>query len=124
MSPSKFCLSACQVDERTSELRIEGELDLAVAARLDEALLATDAERILVDLAACEFIDSSGIAVILRASRRARERGCRILVHSAVEPVRRVLSLTGLDHTDLFFDDRAEAIAAVPPDDDPVKALT
>ncbi|HEX4307557.1 MAG TPA: STAS domain-containing protein [Solirubrobacterales bacterium] len=124
MSESNFQLTEQRVDARTYEIRIEGELDLAVAGQLDEAIAAAGAERILIDLGPCEFIDSSGIAVILRADHLARERGGRVLIHSAVDQVRRILFLTGLDATGLIYSDRAEALAQATPGDGPLTTPT
>jgi anti-anti-sigma factor len=120
VSGSNFQLSERRIDERTIEIRIAGELDLAVADRLHGALAAASAERVLIDLEPCEFIDSSGIAVILRANQLAGKRGARVLVHGAGKQVRRIFLVTGLERTGIVFADRAEALAAAAPEDGPV----
>src|SRR5215208_4159302 len=54
-------------------LALRGILDLSTAERLDAAIdaaLLTDARRVAVDLDGLEFVDSTGLATILRASRR------------------------------------------------------
>ncbi len=97
------------------DIQIEGELDLAVAGQLDEVLTAAVAEcdSIVVGLGRCAFIDSSGIAVILRAHNRMREEGGRLAVYAPTDQVLRVLSMTGLTANDLVFDSAEEALAAV-----------
>jgi anti-anti-sigma factor len=111
VSGPAFRLSERRVDDRTDEIAIEGELDMAVAEQLDKALDRA-AEWILIDLSGCNFIDSSGIAVILRANIAALARGGRILVHSAQAQVRRILGITGLIDIELVFGTREQALAA------------
>jgi anti-anti-sigma factor len=97
------------------DVQVEGELDLAVAGELDEVLteVVSEAERVLVGLERCSFIDSSGIAVILRAHGRMEEEGGRLAVYAPVDQVLRVFSMTGLTRDGLVFDSAAEALAAL-----------
>jgi anti-anti-sigma factor len=97
------------------DVQISGELDLAVAERLDEALERAigEADVVLVGLESCEFIDSSGIAVVLRAQGRLAERGGRLAVYGPQDQVLRVLSMTGLTSNGLVFDSADEALAAL-----------
>jgi anti-anti-sigma factor len=97
------------------EVQIEGELDLAVAGQLDEVLsaAANECDQVLVDLGSCSFIDSSGIAVILRAHNRMEQDGRRLAVCSPTDQVLRVLAMTGLTANGLVFDSAEEALAAI-----------
>lgn len=97
------------------DVQVEGELDLAVADRLDEVLSAAAAEcdSVLVGLDRCTFIDSSGIAVILRAHNRMKEDGRRLAVYAPSDQVLRVLSMTGLTANGLVFASAEEAMAAL-----------
>jgi anti-sigma B factor antagonist len=97
------------------DVQIEGELDLAVAGQLDEVLTTAveQCERVLVGLERCAFIDSSGIAVILRAHNRMAEEGNRLAVYAPTDQVLRVLSMTGLTNNGLVFDTVSEALSAV-----------
>jgi anti-sigma B factor antagonist len=97
------------------DIQIEGELDLAVAGKLDEVLVAAAEQctRVLVGLERCAFIDSSGIAVLLRAHNRMEEEGHRLAVYAPAAQVLRVLSMTGLTSNGLVFDDVEEALTAV-----------
>jgi len=97
------------------DIQIEGELDLAVAAQLDEILVAAaeQCSRIVVGLERCAFIDSSGIAVLLRAHNRMAEEGHRLAVYAPAAQVLRVLSMTGLTNNGLVFDNAEEALSAV-----------
>ena len=97
------------------DIQVEGELDLAVAGQLDEVLTAAvnECSRVLVGLQGCAFIDSSGIAVILRAHSRMEEKGNRLAVYAPTDQVQRVLSMTGLTGNGLVFDTAEQAIAAL-----------
>lgn len=97
------------------EIQVQGELDLAVAGELDE-ILATAVEQcsqVLVGLERCDFIDSSGIAVILRAHNRMEKEGHRLVVYAPTEQVLRVLSMTGLTGNGLVFSTAEEALGSL-----------
>jgi anti-anti-sigma factor len=97
------------------DIQIEGELDLAVAGQLDEVLTSAiaDCRCVLVGLQRCDFIDSSGIAVILRAHNRMESDGNRLVVYAPTAQVLRVLSMTGLTSNGLVFDSAEEALTAL-----------
>lgn len=97
------------------DIQVQGELDLAVAGRLDEVLAAAieQCDCVLIGLERCDFIDSSGIAVILRAHNRMQEEGHRLVVYAPTEQVLRVLTMTGLTQNGLVFDTAEEALAAL-----------
>ncbi len=80
------------------EIEVAGELDFAVSAELGSALDRIVAERrhVLVDLSACEFIDVSGVEVLVRAHERLAAHGCQLLLFGVRGQVRRMLSVTGL----------------------------
>jgi anti-anti-sigma factor len=110
-----FNVSERDLADGGRDIQIEGELDLAVAGRLDEVLVkaSEQCQRVLVGLERCAFIDSSGIAVILRAHNRMQEEGNRLAVYAPTDQVLRVLSMTGLTSNGLVFDSAEEALAAL-----------
>jgi stage II sporulation protein AA (anti-sigma F factor antagonist) len=92
------------------EIRIEGELDLAVAPQLEEAIdRAEDGKSVLLNLEACEFIDSTGIAVIVNTHHRLKEQGRGLVVYGVDGQVLRVLSISGLVENGLVFRSAEEA---------------
>jgi anti-sigma B factor antagonist len=80
---------------------LQGELDLSSAApvlrQLEKAIADPECQQIVVDMEALEFIDSSGIAALLRAQRRDAGRDRLRIVPSRHLGVTRVLEVTGLD---------------------------
>jgi anti-sigma B factor antagonist len=111
----RFNLTERDLQAGCREIQVTGELDLAVAAKLDEVLDTAVAgyELVLIDLERCDFIDSSGIAVILRAHNRMAERGRRLVAYGPTDQVLRVLSMTGLTANGLVYDNAGEALAAL-----------
>ncbi|MDT0275226.1 STAS domain-containing protein [Blastococcus goldschmidtiae] len=74
---------------------LAGELDLAslpaVASPLDE-LLSRRQQPVVLDLAELSFLDSSGVAVLVRIANHFD----RVRTRSATQPVRRVIEVLGL----------------------------
>jgi anti-anti-sigma factor len=100
------------MDERRSNLAIEqrgepprvtlalaGELDIDSAPRLHDALtkiVADDVRALTLDLSRLAFIDSSGLAAIVYASRLCERRGCELELVRGAENVQRVFDVSGL----------------------------
>jgi anti-anti-sigma factor len=76
-----------------------GELDLAAAPELADLLLGAQADAMLVmlDLRGLTFMDSNGVHLILRAARRARGTGGRLVVVRGQGQVERLLALVNID---------------------------
>jgi anti-sigma B factor antagonist len=77
---------------------MRGELDVADAARVAAALVqvAVLARQVIVDLEGLEFIDSSGLAALVRARKHAKQAGGDLLLAAPQEQVLRVLAITRL----------------------------
>ena len=87
--------SQCLADG-TYVVSVAGELDLYTAPVLEEALeLNGDASgRVVVDLSECTFLDSTGLAILVRADRRI---GAALLVVACGRQVLRTFEVSGLD---------------------------
>jgi anti-sigma B factor antagonist len=89
------------IDQRDGGVVVSlaGELDLYNAPQLRTALLAECAaapERLVVDLSAVEFIDSTALGVLIEARRRL-PRGEAFLLAAPGLETRRALRISGLD---------------------------
>jgi anti-sigma B factor antagonist len=95
------------------EIHVDGELDLAVAEQLEEALerALTECRQVLIDLEGCGFIDSTGIAAIVHAHKQANLQGGKVALYAPSDQVLRVLSMTGLTNNGLVFDTAEEALS-------------
>jgi anti-sigma B factor antagonist len=99
-------------------VRVGGELDNATGPRLRERLVAAIAERganVVLDLSGVEFLDSTGLGVLVGVPKRARTLGGDLRLAAATPPVRRVFEITALDRTLPIADTVAEAIGEAPP---------
>jgi anti-anti-sigma factor len=106
----RFTLTEVEIEDGCREIRVEGELDLAVSDQLQEAIVGCPSAQILISLESCQFIDSTGVATIVGA-HRSHDR--RVVAHSPRDQVLRVLDVTGLTADGLVFADREQALAAV-----------
>jgi anti-sigma B factor antagonist len=78
-------------------LTVSGELDMASSPMLAQALHQFDSTQrsVILDLAGLEFIDVTGLHLLLEARERARRAGVELTVINASRGVRRLLKLTG-----------------------------
>ena len=88
---------------------IGGEIDLYTAPRLHSELAGLLAEgmpaRVVIDMSAVEFCDSTGMNVLLSCLRRARERGGDLEIAAPKPAVRKILQVTGLDSVFTLVED-------------------
>ncbi|MGC9669167.1 STAS domain-containing protein [Planosporangium sp. 12N6] len=80
-------------------LTLTGELDIASAPALEERvgqLIDTGHVRVIVDLAALTFCDSTGIGTLVRANNDCLSRGGYLRLAAPNRNVARVLSVVGL----------------------------
>jgi anti-sigma B factor antagonist len=80
-------------------MTVTGEIDIATVARLRERLfeLAASGRPVVVDLDQVRFIDSTGLAVLVGAAKRATAHGGSLHVAGARAQIRQLFRLTGLD---------------------------
>jgi anti-sigma B factor antagonist len=93
-------------------IAVTGELDLAVTDDLEAVLEGVDENTdILVDMSGCEFLDSTGLAVLINARRVAKEAGRRFVLCAPGPQVARLLEVTGLDRGDVVAPTVEDALA-------------
>jgi anti-anti-sigma factor len=93
---------------------VTGELDLASSPALERELeqgVASQAEVVVVDLRQLDFMDSTGLSVLVRAHQRATETGKRFGVVRGPQQVQRLLSLTGVADRLTLADSPEELLA-------------
>jgi anti-sigma B factor antagonist len=95
-------------------ISLAGELDLYNAHEVREALLectAESPERLVVDLSAVKFIDSTALGVLIEARTRMENRRGFLLAAPGLE-TRRALEISGLDRHFAVHDSLDDALAA------------
>jgi anti-sigma B factor antagonist len=84
----------------TSVLPLEGEIDLHVLPRLERALASMIKQRppsLVVDLSGVHFIDSSGLAVLIRARQDVQNYGGKLTLSGINDNVRPIFEMAQLD---------------------------
>jgi len=93
---------------------LRGEVDFGSAPRLREALVkrAVDGDRhVVLDLSDVDFLDSTGLGVLVGALKRFRTVGGDLYMVVTTHRIRAVFELTGLTAAFPVYDDRADAVA-------------
>lgn len=98
---------------------VVGELDVATAPRLRQEVQRVVGTRsgsaagpaIVLDLSGVDFLDSTGLGVIVGALKRVRTQGGDLRLAGAPHRVVRVFEITRLDEVLPMHDDVAAAIA-------------
>lgn len=118
MNPAPFEVNVGDLENGVRTISVRGELDLSTAPDLESPLeeaLDSGEGSVLIDLSQCEFIDSTGIALIVRAWQRldGDGNGRALVICSQNDQVRRVLEITGLELSIPVHLTRDEAITAL-----------
>lgn len=86
-------------DGRVVRLRFAGEIDSATVHLVEEVLasaLDDVRERLEVDLSAVDFMDSSGLNVLVVVRNTLDDRGVTLVISEVSDQVRRLFELSGL----------------------------
>ena len=105
---------AIDIDERDDRVVVtpRGELDMATAPELEQVVMSRllDGRWVVLDLRGLDFIDSSGLRVVVGAHRSAEERDGRFTcVRGAPgSTVHRIVEIAGIDGVIEMVDDPAQ----------------
>jgi anti-sigma B factor antagonist len=94
-------------DPQGMVLSLRGEVDLGSAAELERELREiqeTRPERIVIDLRGLDFMDCTGLAVMVRVQQSADANGHLLALRRGPAQVQRLFQLTGLLHRFTFLD--------------------
>jgi anti-anti-sigma factor len=80
---------------RVSVVRVQGEVDASTAPLMGEAVnrQLTNRRNVVLDLHDVDFMDLHGLAVLMRATRRARSDGGSFAIARPAACVRRLVEL-------------------------------
>src|SRR5438874_2586615 len=96
----------------TVTVAFSGELDISRAEEVERELERIESEGpelLVIDLRGLEFLDSTGLRLILGADSRGRREGRRVAIVPGPESVHRVFRITLLDNR-LEFVESPEAV--------------
>jgi anti-sigma B factor antagonist len=88
-----------ETEEDVTVIGLIGDLDFHTARRLREKLLelhAAGANNVVLDMSSLEFIDSSGLSVLVAGLKRLRNSGGNLTLRAVPDQTRRVLEVSGL----------------------------
>lgn len=79
---------------------LNGELDLSTANKLKDDLYKSVEEKlsdVVIDMTNLEYIDSTGIGVLVGLMKKLRTQGKDIKISNAKDNVKRIFKITGID---------------------------
>ncbi len=91
----------------------QGEVDVFSAPQLDaelSSLVADGYARLVVDLSGVAFLDSTGLGVLVKALKHAREAGGWVHLVVSSGRIRKIFEITGLDASIPIFDTAQDAL--------------
>jgi anti-sigma B factor antagonist len=110
----ELSLSTRTVDDHTV-LEVGGEVDVYTAPRLRERLVElveAGARSVIVDLSRVEFLDSTGLGVLVGALKRLRAAGGTLALVCGHERLLKIFRITALDRVFALYDSVEAATAA------------
>ena len=96
-------------------IRAVGDVDATTAGVLREALtmpLASGRVNLVADLSQVQFMDSSGLGVLVGRLKAARQVGGGLRCLVTTDRIRRIFNATGLERVLPLYDSAADAVAA------------
>jgi anti-sigma B factor antagonist len=103
-----------QAREAWTVVSVTGEVDVYTAGRLREeivGLVDRGRHHLAVDLEGVEFMDSTGLGVLITGLKRIREQAGELVLIAPRDQIRRLLTITGLDRVLPVHESVDEAMA-------------
>lgn len=114
-SPS-FDLNEESLDQQTHLIAVRGEVHVSTAPEFSERLndaISGGATGVVIDMTGVDFIDSTGLSVLLNALRRVTRQQGTLALAVSNPTVLRLFEITRLDSTFDILPDRGAAIDRV-----------
>ncbi len=110
-APAPFTVDVSQIDGAIV-VAPEGEVDIATVSVIREALDGRELDAVLVlDCRRVEFMDTSGLQLLVQLRRRCEESGRTFAVVRGPRAVQRLLDIAGLTPILRMVDTPEEAVA-------------
>jgi anti-sigma B factor antagonist len=111
--PGKMTVQTIRNDDEVLILALEGEIDMRVSPGLldqTEPLVREGPDRVVIDLTAVEFMDSSGVGTLVHLFRMLKGRKGRFVLVGPTPRVRSLFQITRLDKLFTICDTIDEAM--------------
>ncbi|MEO6858761.1 MAG: STAS domain-containing protein [Solirubrobacteraceae bacterium] len=105
-----------RTEGQTAIVVVRGELDLATSPELEAQLQKvwdSGNEQLVIDLRELEFMDSTGLSIIVKAHQRLTEGGRQLSIVRGSQQVQRLLDLTGVSERLQLVDTPEEILDGV-----------
>jgi anti-sigma B factor antagonist len=105
------------IREGVAVIGLGGEVDVYTSPRLKQEmvdLLNRGTTRLIIDLSAVEYLDSTGLGVLIGGLKRARERDGDLRLICDNLRILRIFEITGLTKIFDIHRSESEALAGVP----------
>jgi anti-sigma B factor antagonist len=112
--PMDFKISSERPGGTIGLVTVTGEIDVYTSPRVRSAMLElfeAGCTSLIVDLSNVDYLDSSGLGVLVAGLKRAREHGGEVHIVTSKVRIMRVLEVTGLDKIFSISSTAAEALA-------------
>ena len=89
------------VGEQSRRVSIEGSVNIDTSGAMRRTIaeaLRSMSPAVVLDLSGVSYIDTSGLATLLEASRIARQQGTRLVLHGLHGQPRELLHFSQIDH--------------------------
>jgi anti-sigma B factor antagonist len=111
-----FQITDQEIDAETQVIELGGEIDLYTAPEFKERmveLIEDGKKRIVVDLSAATFIDSTTLGVLVGGVKRLRPAGGSLALVCTDQNITKIFEITGLDRVFPIHASRDDALAAL-----------
>jgi anti-sigma B factor antagonist len=114
-APMNLKLTPRSLREGVASLDLEGEVDVFTAPSLRQAIMdqaENGSKQLLVNLEKVEYLDSTGLGILIGGNKRLAEAGGALLLVGPSARIRRLFEITQLNTILRIFDNEADALAA------------
>jgi len=111
-----FRIADEEIDAETQVIELGGEIDLYTAPEFKERmveLIEAGKTRIVVDLSAATFIDSTTLGVLVGGVKRLRPGGGSLALVCTDQNITKIFEITGLDRVFPIHASREDALTAL-----------
>lgn len=101
-------------EDKIAIVAVGGDIDLHRSAALQQGLLGLldkNPSRVIVDLSGVQYMDSSGVASLVKLLSRTRKLGVALILLSPSEKVKSIFEITRLNSVFTIADSKQEAMA-------------
>lgn len=99
---------------RAAVVEVSGDIDINRSNEFQQVLLAVlddKPDRVVVDLSAVPYMDSSGVASLVKLLSRARKANIKVMLIKLNDRVRSIFEITRLDNVFTICKTEQEALA-------------